>query len=81
MLPFAGNYHNDKRFAKTNWLCLCGESPEDQSHLMSGSCSFYGDLVDDAFDPAKDDHLVDLFSAILERRDKHDRLDENVLRS
>ena len=25
LLNFAGNYSNDNRFAKTNWLCLCSE--------------------------------------------------------
>ena len=68
MLPFAGNYPNDARFAKTNWLCLCGVK-EDERHLTSGTCKVFGDLVDPESDFSKDDDLVDLFSNILKRRD------------
>ena len=37
MMPFAGNYRRDRRFARTEWLCRCGESEEEQ-HIMSGNC-------------------------------------------
>ena len=33
---FAGNYSHDNRFAKTNWLCRCLESRENESHIISG---------------------------------------------
>ena len=31
MQPFAGNYSNDSRYARSKWLCLCLESREDES--------------------------------------------------
>ena len=71
MLPFAGNYPNDVRFAKTNWLCLCGVR-EEEKHLTSGNCKVFGDLVDPNLDLTKDENLVNLFSNILERRDTKD---------
>ena len=42
MMPFAGNYRRDRRFARTEWLCRCGESEEEQ-HIMSGNCEVYGE--------------------------------------
>ena len=36
LLAFAGNYQHDATFAKSNWLCHCEESREDESHLRSG---------------------------------------------
>ena len=38
MHAFAGNYSHDKRFARSNWLCLCLESIEEESHIKSGEC-------------------------------------------
>ena len=69
MLPFAGNFSNDRRFAKTSWLCLCG-SKEEEKHLTSGRCSVYGDLVGQNMNFNDDTTLVKLFLDILERRDE-----------
>jgi hypothetical protein len=38
LLPFAGNYSHDRRFARTDWMCRCEESKEDEVHLSSGEC-------------------------------------------
>ena len=35
---FAGNFSHDKRFAKTDWLCRCKVSIEDQDQIVSGLC-------------------------------------------
>ena len=45
MQPFAGNYSHDNRYSKSDWLCLCKESREEESHLLSGECTVYGDLT------------------------------------
>ena len=45
LLPFAGNYSHDRRFAKSNFLCKCEESREEEIHLLSGQCKVYGDLT------------------------------------
>ena len=71
---FAGNYSNDKRFQKSDWLCKCEKSREEESHLLSGQCTVYGDLTLKYSDLTSDDNLVGLFTEILARRDELDRV-------
>ena len=73
MLPFARNYLNYKKYQKSNWLCQCSLSKEEESHLLSGQCPVYGDLCEGR-DLTKDEDLVDLFTEIIVRRE---RLEEN----
>ena len=68
LLPFAGNYSKDKRFAKTSWLCVCGEEREEQ-HLISGHCKVYGDLTHKYDNLAEDNQLVQFFEEVLARRE------------
>ena len=68
--PFAGNYSKDRRFQKSSWLCLCKEAREEESHLMSGKCSVYGDLALKYKDFSKDEVLVQFFTEVLARRDQ-----------
>ena len=75
MQPFTGNYPKYNRFSVTNWLCACKETKEEESHLLSGSCPVYGDLVSPDDDLAKDETLVRVLQDILERRDL---MEENV---
>ena len=72
---FAGNYSNDKRFIKTEGLCRCEESREDISHLLSGHCKIYGDLLEGFSDLTDDDDLVQFFAAVLTRRDQLDNME------
>ena len=69
---FAGNYSNDKRFSRTDWLCKCRESREDEAHLMSGQCKVYGDLTE-KYSDFTDDSLIQFFSEVLARRDRLDK--------
>ena len=39
--PFGGNFSHDKRFSKSNWLCHCKATKEDESHLVSGHCEVW----------------------------------------
>ena len=73
MLPFAGNYPNYLKYQKSNWLCQCTLSKEEESHLLSGQCPVYGDLCEGR-DLTKDEDLVGLFTEILGRRE---RLEDN----
>ena len=73
MMPFAGNYSNDKRFKKTDFLCQCLKSREEEKHLTSGLCAVYGDLVNENSDLNNDVELVKLFNNILARRDFLDK--------
>ena len=66
---FAGNYSHDRRFQKSDWLCLCKESREDKAHLTSGQCKVYGDLSEKYSDLTDDNNLVQFFSEVLARRD------------
>ena len=43
MLPLAGNFRQDRRFARTNWLCRCGKEREEERHLTD-SCPLYKDI-------------------------------------
>ena len=61
--PFAGNFKADKRFAKTEWLCRCGWEIEQESHLVSGECPVYGDLVTLLEDKGDDKELLTFFTA------------------
>ena len=71
--PFAGNYSNDKRFARSGWLCKCQTAREEEGHLMSGQCPVYGDLTNNYSDLTDIDSLVQLFKEILDRRDELDK--------
>ena len=66
MLNFAGNFKNDKRFAKTDWLCLCRQAKEDESHL----CIIYGEIRRKYGKMENEDDLVKFFSEVLEERDR-----------
>ena len=73
LLAFAGNYQHDRRFAKSNWLCRCEKSREDEVHLRSGQCNVYSDIVERFSDLTDDESLVQFFAAVLERRDQLDK--------
>ena len=70
MLPFAGNYSKDLRFARTDWLCWCGEEREEELHLLSGKCDVYGEIRGRYGNLDNDNELVKFFSEVLARRDK-----------
>ena len=67
---FAGNYSNDKSFARSNWLCKCLESREDESHILSGHCKVYGDIPLKYSNLSDDESLVCVFREVLERREQ-----------
>ena len=69
MLPFAGNYGNDFRYAKTNWLCQCRKAREDESHLLSGQCEVYGEIHKKYDTLDNDENLVNFFNEVLARRE------------
>ena len=74
LLPFAGNFSNDKRFAKSDWMCRCGEK-EKEIHLTSENCPIYDDIRLKYTSFEKDEDLVSYFKEILDRRDLLDRLE------
>ena len=76
MLPFAGNYSRDRRFARTEWLCRCLKAWEDESHLISGDCEVFGEIRTKYENLDDDENLVKFFNEILTKRDE---LDENDL--
>ena len=77
MMPFAGNYQRDQRFARTEWLCRCGEAKEEERHLMSGNCEVYGDIVSAYTNLEDDNQLVKFFNEILAKRDELEERDKN----
>ena len=74
LLPFAGNYSKDKRFAKSDWMCRCGVK-EKEIHLTAGNCAVYDDIRAKYSSLEKDEDLVSYFKEILDRRDLLDRLE------
>jgi hypothetical protein len=74
MMPFAGNYSHNKRFAVTNWLCRCKGAKEEERHLTAGECPVYGDLAEGC-DLEDDEGLKGFFMAVLARREAFDEAD------
>ena len=72
MLPFAGNYGQDRKFAHTEWLCSCREEREEESHLLSGLCRVYGDIRRRDGDLGDEEDLISFFNQVLERREEID---------
>ena len=70
MLPFAGNFSKDQRFARTDWLCWCGGEKEEELHLLSSNCVIYGEIRGRYGNLDNDDELVKFFNEVLARRDK-----------
>ena len=54
------------------------KSREDEAHVLSGQCTVYGDLTTKYSDLSSDDNLVGLFTDILARRNKLDRVSSPV---
>jgi len=71
MQRFAGNYKHDQKFRASNWLCKCGHTVEEESHLMAGMCPVYYDITE-KYDITDTDDLVAMFGEILARRDALD---------
>ena len=69
---FAGNYSKDQRFAKTNWLCRCGEK-EVEVHLER--CQVYSDIASRYNNLREDSQLVAFLGERLERREALERLE------
>ena len=67
--PFAGNFSHDRQYAKSDWLCRCKTSREEEGHITSGNCEVYGDLKSQFGDLSEDKNLVDFFRAVLDRRE------------
>ena len=75
LLPFANNYKNDKRFARTKWMCRCDEEKEDQSHIRS--CSIYSDITEKYPNVDDDENLVKYLHEVLTRRDLIDDVENH----
>ena len=76
MMPFAGNYRRDRRVARTEWLCRCGESKEEERHIMSGNCEVYGEIRSAYTNLNDDEQLVKFFNEVLAKRDELEEEDE-----
>ena len=70
-----GNYLHSKKYAATNYLCRCNKAREDESHLTSGDCKVFGDLLDKFGDLSNYENLIKFFGEVLSRRDEIDKLD------
>ena len=76
MNPFAGNFANDKRFARNGALCRCQLAAEEESHLLSGNCPIFGSIREKYEDLNDDENLVKFFNEVLSMRDEIDEQEE-----
>ena len=74
MLPFAGNYAADRRYAKSGWLCRCGVR-EEEEHIRAGRCPLYRDIWAEYDDLQDTDNLVSFLTRVLDRREQVEELD------
>ena len=63
------------RFSKTEWLCRCRDSIEEEGHIISGRCNVYKDLNTQFGDLGEEKNLVSFFQAVLDRRDDMEKED------
>ena len=75
MLAVAGNFRQDRRFARTSWLCRCGQERERERHLTD-TCPLYRDIRVQYSNLGEDDQLVDFFQQMLKRRDQLDEQEQ-----
>ena len=78
MINLAGNFSNDKRFMRTNWMCRCENDRESEEHVTK-ECRIYEDIRLDYEDLRDDAQLASFFAKVLERRDLVDTLEEGEL--
>ena len=79
LLPFAGNFKNDKRFSGRGGLCRCLRNLEEEPHLLSGNCEVFGEIRGKYGDLNDDASLVSFFKEVLELRDILDEAEKENL--
>ena len=65
MVPLAGNFSRDKRFARTGWMCRCGGDRQEEQHILY-SCPLYADIGEQYNDLCGDNQLVEFFRCWIE---------------
>ena len=76
LLPFAGNFKNDKRFSGRGGLCRCMRNREEEPHLLSGNCEVFGEIRAKYGELNDDAKLVSFFMEVLEMRDSLDEAEK-----
>ena len=61
---FVGNFSHDNKYSKTNWMCKCTKSKENEKHITSYSCPVYAVIRADYQDFEKDEDLVAYFNQV-----------------
>ena len=74
---FAGNFSNNNKYRKTDWMCICGQSKEKEGHITSGQCPIYSDIREKYLDFNNDEDLVSYFDEVLKRRELIQSMDED----
>ena len=70
MSDFAGNFPNNNKFRKSDWLCKCGKEKEKEDHIKEGSCEAYKDLREKYDNLEEDNDVLEYFKEVMERREK-----------
>ena len=74
---FAGNFSKNNKYSKSNWMCLCLESKEKETHITSEYCPIYSDIREKYQNFDSDEDLVMFFDEVLERRDMVQSMEED----
>ena len=69
--------HMTTLIEKTDWMCRCGLSKENELHITSGNCPVYSDIREKYTDLENDEELVAYFDDVLERRELLDAMEKD----
>ena len=65
MLPFAGNFRNDRKYAAYNWECVCGSLVMEREEHIVEECVFYKEIREKFGSLDDDEVLCNSFTEVL----------------
>ena len=70
MLPFAGNFRNDQKYAAYNWDCVCGSLVMEREEHIVEECVFYREIREKFGLLDDDEVLCNFFAEVLAKRNE-----------
>ena len=65
MLPFAGNFRNDRKYAAYNWKCVCASLVMEREEHIVEECVFYKEIREKFGSLDDDEVLCNSFTEVL----------------
>ena len=75
LMEFAGNYPNNQKFRKSDWMCKCGKEKEQEDHIIKGECESYKDIREKYEHLDNDEDLLEFFKEVLKRRESMEEME------